>query len=258
MMRGIVVLLGLSLGVAACGKGGTPAATAPAPTSGANPALVDSLWRTAESQFRLGDWSKASLNLERLLLESQPADPRLIRAHFLLAESYFAQNDHLRAAREFRRVSDETPNDSLAPLALLRAGDAYTDLWRRPELDPSYGQQGLATYQELLSRYPDSPVAARARDRVAALQDKFAEKSFKSALFYYRLKAFDSAILYLRDLLATYPRATVAPQALVKLIEAYKAIGYTEEVKETCGYFRTNHPGAPDIDRVCPLAPETS
>lgn len=256
-MRRTVVLLGLGLGLIACGKG-KPPATAPAPSTAGNPVLVDSLWRTAQAQYRLGDWSKASLNLERLLLESEPADPRLVLAHFLLAESYFAQNDHLRGAREFRRVSDETPNDSLAPMALLRAGDAYADLWRRPELDPSYGQQALATYQELLSRYPDSPVAARARDRVAGLQDKFAEKSFKAALFYFRLKAYDSAILYLRDLLATYPRAVVAPQALVKLIEAYKAIGYTEEVKETCGYFRTNHPTAQDIDRVCPLTPETS
>ncbi|MEO8200930.1 MAG: outer membrane protein assembly factor BamD [Gemmatimonadota bacterium] len=256
-MRRIAVLLGFGL-VLACGKGKAPVATAPAPSVQGNPALVDSLWRTAERQFRAGDWNKSSLNLERLLLESLGTDPRLIRAHFLLAECYFAQNDHLRAAREFRRVSDETPNDSLAPVALLRAGDAYSDLWRRPELDPSYGQQGLATYQELLSRYPDSPVAARARDRVAGLQDKFAEKSFKSALYYLRLKAFDSAILYFRDLLATYPRSTIAPQALLRLIEAYKAIGYTEEVKETCGYFRTNHPTAPGIDRACPLATDTT
>jgi outer membrane protein assembly factor BamD len=134
----------------------------------------------------------------------------------------------------------------------MRAGDAYADLWRRPELDPSYGQQALATYQELLTRFPGTRIEPRARERVAFLENKFAEKSFKAALYYVRLKAYDSAILYLRDLLATYPRATVAPQALVRLVEAYRSIGYLEELKETCGYFRTNHPTAADIDRVCP------
>jgi outer membrane protein assembly factor BamD len=254
MMRRFVVLIGMAL--MACGKSVAPGT--PAPAGGDNVALVDSLWRSVEQEYRRADWNKASLNLERLLLESPSGDTRLIRAHFLLAESYFGQNDHLRAAREFRRVSDETPNDSLAPLALLRAGDAYADLWRRPELDPSYGQQALATYQELLNRYPDASVTPRARERVSSLQDKFAEKSFKAGLFYFRLKAYDSAILYLRDVLATYPRARVAPEALVHLIEAYRAIGYTEEVKETCGYFRTNHPNAPDLDRVCPAEPAAS
>lgn len=256
-MRGIVILLGL--GLAACGGGGAAGATpVPVAVVGATPALVDSLWHQSLEHFRAGRWAKAAVTLERLLLESPPGDSRLVRAHFVLAECYFAQGDHLRAAREFRRVSDDTPADSLAPQALMRVGDAYADLWRRPELDPSYGQQALATYQELLNRYPDAPIAVRAQERVATLQNKFAEKSFKAAMFYIRLKAYDSAILYLRDMLATYPRARIAPAALVKLVEAYQAIGYSEEVKETCGYFRTNHPTAPGIDRVCPLTSGTS
>jgi outer membrane protein assembly factor BamD len=249
MMRGFVVLLGLSL--AACG-GGNPPADTPAPAQSATPALVDSLWNQSMVHFRNGKWSKASAVLERLLLEAPANDRRLIPAHFFLAESYFAEGDQLRAAREFRWVSDEHPTDSLAAEALMRAGDAYADLWRRPELDPSYGQQALSTYQEVLTRFPGSRIEPRARERVAFLESKFAEKSFKAALYYVRLKAYDSAILYLRDLLATYPRSPVAPQALVRLIEAYQAIGYTEEVKETCTYFRTNHPNAPDQNRVCP------
>jgi outer membrane protein assembly factor BamD len=202
--------------------------------------------------FRSGKWSKSSTQLERFLLEAPAADRRTVPARFYLAESYFAGGDQLRAAREFRRVSDESPADSLAPEALMRAGDAYADLWRRPELDPTYGQQALATYQELLTRFPGSRIEPRARERVAFLENRFAEKSFKAALFYVRLKAYDSAILYLRDLLATYPRASVAPQALVRLVEAYRSIGYMEELKETCGYFRTNHPAAADLNRVCP------
>jgi outer membrane protein assembly factor BamD len=249
-MRCFVGLLGLVM--VGCG-GGNPAATpAPEQAQSASPALVDSLWNESMDRFRTGKWAKASALLERFLLEAPPTDRRTVPAHFYLAETYFASGDQLRAAREFRRVSDEFSGDSLAAEALMRAGDAYADLWRRPELDPSYGQQALATYQELLTRFPGTRIEPRARERVAFLENKFAEKSFKAALYYVRLKAYDSAILYLRDLLATYPRATVAPQALVRLVEAYRSIGYLEELKETCGYFRTNHPTAADIDRVCP------
>ena len=64
-------------------------------------------------------------------------------------------------------------------------------------------------------------------------------------MYYFRLKAYDSAILYLKDLVATYPKTAVAPDALVKLVQAYKTLGYREDVQETCGYIRRFHPKAP-------------
>jgi outer membrane protein assembly factor BamD len=155
-------------------------------------------------------------------------------------------------------VSDDTPNDPLAPKALLRAGDVYADLWRKPELDPSYGQTALATYQELLNRYPNTTAAKRAQERIDDLQERFAYKEYKAALYYIRLKAFDSAILYLKDLVATYPRATVAPDALLHLVQAYRTLGYKEDVAETCGYIRRFHPKAPGAGKACPEGPEPS
>lgn len=245
--------------LAGCGGGGggetRPGAPAPVPEATASAASIDSLWRDAEQAARRGDWGDAAKLLDRALLEFSPGDARIARAHFLLGEALFAQNRHLEAAREFRKTSDETPNDPLSAEALLRLGDVYADLWRRPELDPTYGQTALSTYQELLNRYPESNAAKRAQLRIAELNEQFASKAYKSALFYFRLKAYDSAILYLKDLVATYPRAAVVPQALVKLVQAYRALGYREDVQETCGYIRRFHPRAPDIREVCPRQP---
>jgi outer membrane protein assembly factor BamD len=131
--------------------------------------------------------------------------------------------------------------------------DAHAALWRRPELDPTYGYSALATYQELLNRYPDSDVAPEAREKIARLNDWFAEKAFKAARYYLRLRAYDSAIIYLRDLLATYPQSAIAPQALVRLIGAYRELGYLEDVRETCEYLRRFHPEAPEADEACPV-----
>ena len=113
-----------------------------------------------------------------------------------------------------------------------------------PELDPSYGQTALATYQELLNRYANTSAAARAQKRIDDLQERFAYKEYRAALYYLKLKAYDSAVLYLKDVVATYPRASIAPDALLKLVEAYRRLGYQEDVKETCGYLRRFHPRA--------------
>jgi outer membrane protein assembly factor BamD len=243
--------------LAGCGGRGGKGNAAPAPVSatGASPATIDSMWNRAEWAVHHGKWGDAEKLLDRVNLEFSPGDPRVARAHYYLGEALFAQKRQLEAAREFRRASDETPNDPIAPEALLRLGDVYADLWRRPELDPTYGQTALSTYQELLNRYPGSSAAKRGQLRITELNERFATKEFKAGMFYFRLKAYDSAILYLKDVVATYPKATVVPEALIKLVQAYKALGYREDVQETCGYIRRFHPRAPQVGEVCPSKP---
>jgi outer membrane protein assembly factor BamD len=252
-------LLWAALLVAGCGGGRgaerSTAAPAPVSESGASAATIDSLWRDAERAVRQGKWRESEKLLDRAVLEFPPGDARVAHAHFFLGEALFAQNRQLEATREFRRASDETPNDPIAPEALLRLGDVYADLWRRPELDPTYGQNALATYQELVNRYPGSAAAQRGQLRISELNERFATKAYKAAMFYFRLKAYDSAILYLKDLVATYPKASVVPDALVKLVQAYSALGYREDVQETCGYIRRFHPRAPKVGEVCPRKP---
>lgn len=246
--------------LAACGRGTKErSALAPAPVAQtASPDELDRLWNQAVIAFRHGQWKRATEHFQRVIQEFPPGDPRVSQAHFYLGEVQFARGENLDAVREFRRVSDETPNDPLAPEALARVGDAYAELWKRPELDPTYGTTALAAYNELLSRYPGTPAAERGQKKVAALQEKFATKQYKAALYYLRFKAYDSAILYLKDLVASYPRASVAPEALLRLIGAYQKLGYKEDVQETCGYLRRFHPKAPGVNQACPVQPGTS
>jgi len=248
----------LLLSLAACARHSGPK-TGPIPQQAiqvaASPATVDSLYRVAMKDVRSGDWADANKALQRLALEMPPSDPRIAETRLFLGESELARGDQLAAARTFREVADMTPNDPLAPVGLLRAGDAYTELWRKPDLDPTYGETALATYQELLNRYPDSGPAATSKMRIAKLQDDFAYKQYKTALYYLRIKQWDSAILYLKDVVATYPRAAIAPDALIQLVWAYRRLGYMEDVKETCGYIRRFHPEARGVDQMCPVEP---
>jgi outer membrane protein assembly factor BamD len=248
MYRSLIALLVL---VTACG-GGTPE-TRPSPSSAsASPAQLDSMLTRAQGLLAEREWSDAAIAYERLLLELPRGDRRLAGARIALGEARLGLKSYLQAVREFRRTADEYPTDSLAPTGLLRAGDAYAELWRRPELDPTYGIQAIATWQELLTRYPESGAAATGRERIAGLNNWFAIKEFKNGKFYLRYKAYDSAILVFKDLIAKYPRTSVAPEALSELVGAYRRLGYVEDVEEMCGYFRTNYSDSPLLGESCP------
>jgi outer membrane protein assembly factor BamD len=248
------LMFGMTLALFGCGavpRSADPVA-APAPVRlDLTPQEVDQQWAAAERHFRRGKWVDAITALERVALEMTPGDQRIARARFYLAESHLATKSHLQAVREFRRVSDEMPGDPLASDALLRAGDAFAALWRRPELDPTYAQTAISTYQEVQSRFAGTPAARLAAVRITALQDALARKQYGAAEFYLRYKAYDSAILYLKELASMYPRATVVPEALLRLIGIYQQLGYTEDVRETCAYLQRFHPAAAGVAAAC-------
>ena len=198
------------------------------------------------------------MGLQRLTYEFGPSQPQLAQTRYYLAECSFQMGEYVQAASDFRKVADDFSTSEYAPTALLRAGDANLKLWHRPELDPSYGETALAIYQELAARYPESEAAGRARPHVQRLENQFAEKAYKTGLFYFRRKAFDSAIIYFKDVIANYPNAARAPDALLRLVDSYQAIGYKEEKQETCAHLRRYYPNAAQLDRSCPVVADSS
>ncbi len=218
------------------------------PASFAEP---QALFEASLREFRGGRYARAQAGFQRVLFELPARDTLLPPARFYLAETYFGMRDFVTAAREFRRAADDFPGDPIAPQSLLRSGDAYAALWRRIALDPSNGQTALATWQELVARWPESPAAQVAGVRMRALQDQFAQKDLETALFYFRRGAYESSILYLRGLIQQYPSSRLVPEAFVLLVRAYRAIDYREEQEETCAHLRQYYGTRADVRELC-------
>jgi outer membrane assembly lipoprotein YfiO len=200
--------------------------------------VPDDLFRASLREFRAGRFDKAQTGFQALAFNVGARDTLYPLAHFFLAESYFGQEDYPTAEREFRRVADESPSFRLAPDALLRAADAYVAQWTKPSLDPSSGQTALATYQELQGRFPASAAARIAAVRIRALNERFAAKEMDNALFYFQRSAYDSAILYFKDLIATYSSSRLVPDAYAYLVRSYQAIGWKDEQAAFCEQLR--------------------
>jgi outer membrane protein assembly factor BamD len=214
--------------------------------------------RRAMDRFHHGDFRRAQVILQRISFELPPGTPELAQVRYYMAECWYQVGDYVQAVSDFRKVADEFSTTEYAPLALLRAGDANLRLWHRPELDPSYGETALAIYQELAGRFPDSDAAARGRLHVRRLENQFAEKTYKTGIFYLRRKAWDSAIIYFKDVIANYPTTERAPDALLRLVDSYHAIGYKQELQETCEHLRRFYPKAAGLDRACPATADSS
>lgn len=86
--------------------------------------------------------------------------------NFLLAELASERGDHTAAIGFALTVADTAAASRLAPYALRLAAEETLALGTKPV-------QALRYYQDLLERYPDSPLAPDARSRVLELRKKF-------------------------------------------------------------------------------------
>src|SRR5437867_7409384 len=87
---------------------------------------------------------------------------------------------------------------------------------------------------ELAGRYPETEAAARAQLHVRTLREQFADKAYKNGMFYFRRGAYDSGIIYFKDIIANYADTPRAADALMRLADSYRAIGYKDELREAC------------------------
>ena len=209
------------------------------------------LYNASLERYRQGDCDEAQLGFQRVSFELAPRDQMQAQVRYYLAECTLDGRDFIEAARQFRRVADEFPRHPLAPDALLRAGDAFAELWKAPALDPGYGRNAIETWQELMGRYPQSTAAQRARLRITELNEMFAEKEYENGMFYLRLRAYDSAIIYFRDVVAQYGESSYAPLAVLRLVDAFRRIGYEEEEREMCDYLRQFYPETAARAKTC-------
>lgn len=190
--------------------------------------------------------------LRRVVFELPPRDPDVANVRIALAECQLEVGSYLEASRQFRRVADDFPAHPRAAEALIRSGDALASLWRRPELDPTYGENAMATYLEVLSRFPGGETADSARAKVARLSEEFAEKDFKNAEYYFRIKAFDSAIIYYRHVVQNFPQSSYSPPSMLRLVSIFDRLGYNDERRDSCTYLRRFHADTEGIEEACP------
>ncbi|MEO7457358.1 MAG: outer membrane protein assembly factor BamD [Gemmatimonadaceae bacterium] len=211
----------------------------------------DKLYQAATREFAAGRWDNAVAAFEKLTTDLPARDTLLPRAYWFLAQAHEHNDEHVLAATSFSRLVESFPDDTLSDDAALAAARAYAKMWRKPALDPTYGETSVATYNTLLSLYPTSPLVPEARKELTDLEDKFAQKGYISGMYYLRRKAYDSGIIYFKDILTKYPTSPTARAAQLRLVDAYKAIRYKDDASDACALLRKSYPDDAEVRTTC-------
>lgn len=103
--------------------------------------------------------------LAKATLERWPGAHVRYHLHYQLAELAAERGDHATAITQALAVADTSSKSRLAPAALKLAGDESIGMGQGSD-------KALKLYQELLERYPDSPLAPDVRAQVLEMRKK--------------------------------------------------------------------------------------
>jgi len=218
----------------------------------------EALYSASIKEYQHRHWDNAITGFEKLTTDLPARDSLLPRSYWYLASSHQRQSEFLLAAQSFSRLVESFPDDSLADDAALEAARSYSRLWRKPQLDPVYGETALASYNTLIGLYPTSPLIPTAQKEIAALENKFAIKDYDAGMYYFRRKAYDSGMIYFKNVLAKYATTPKARDAALRLVESYKANRYREDASDLCTQLRQRYPSDSDVKDVCSGVPNSA
>lgn len=218
------------------------------------------LYEAGMTKYRKGKYGDAAQAFERLTLDLPSRDTLLGRSHWYLGMSRREREEHLLAAQAFIRLSETVPDDTLADDALMMSGRSYKALWKRASLDPQYGLLAQTQFRLLIGVYPTSTLVDSAAAELKALDEQFAAKDYETGMHYVRRKAYDSAILYFKDVVKNFPESDKARQAMLRMVEVYRlpVLNYQTDANEVCDALRAAYPTHPEVVAACKVSPRDS
>src|SRR5688572_1503395 len=116
----------------------------------------EALYAAGIREFEKRNWGNAITAFEKLSIDLPARDTLLPRSFWFLAKAHSNQKEHLLAAQAFTRLFESFVDDTLSDDAALEAARSYRRMWRKPTLDPTYGELALSTYNTFLGLYAES------------------------------------------------------------------------------------------------------
>jgi outer membrane protein assembly factor BamD len=108
--------------------------------------------------------------------------------------------------------------------------------------NPGEQIQSFRDFSELLNRYPNSPYAADARQRMIAVRNRMAELEIFAARYYIKREAYIAANNRARYIIENYPTSPVIEEALIVLADTFRFMDLKKGAQDTITMLRENFP----------------
>ncbi len=170
------------------------------------------------------------------------------RALIMQAFTYHQGKNYEDARAAAQRFLDYYPGDEEAAYAKYLMALSYYDQIDEVGRDQGLTFQALQALREVIEEYPNSEYARSAILKFDLAFDHLAAKEMEIGRYYLKKGHYTSAINRFRVVVQDFQTTTHTAEALHRLVEAYLALGFTDEAQTAGAILGHNYQSSPFYD----------
>jgi outer membrane protein assembly factor BamD len=148
-------------------------------------------------------------------------------------------DDCIAAARRYITLHPGSPDAAYAQYLI---GSAHFDQIRDITRDQERTERAITTLDEVARKYPDSEYAASAKRKIEVARDQLAGNQMMVGRYYMERRDYTGAINRFKIVVTRYQTTRHVEEALLRLTEAYMALGIVGEAQTSAAVLGHNFP----------------
>jgi outer membrane protein assembly factor BamD len=162
----------------------------------------------------------------------------------MTAYTHYAQGNYDEAITNARRYLTLHPGSPDAAYAQYILAMSYYNEIPDISRDQQRTQRALLALQEIVDKYPDSEYAEPARQRIVFARDQLAGKEMEVGRYYLNQRNYIGAVNRFRTVISDYQTTRHVEEALMRVAEAYLALGVVAEAQTAAAVLGHNFPNS--------------
>ena len=169
---------------------------------------------------------------------SEWARKSLIMSAYAYYESG-AYDDCVNSARRYVTLHPGSPDAAYAQFLI---GSSYFDQIPEISRDQSRTEKAVESLEEVVRKYPNSEYAVAAKRKIEMARDQLAGKEMEVGRWALQRREYTGAINRFKVVVTRYQRTRHVEEALMRLTEAYMALGIVDEAQTSAAVLGHNFP----------------
>lgn len=204
---------------------------------------VETLYNKAMDLMAAGAYAPAAKAFDEVERQ-HPYSVWTTKAQLMAAYANYQANRYDEAILAAKRFIELHPGNRDVAYAYYLVALSYYEQISDVGRDQKMTELALQSLDEVVRRFPNSKYARDAKLKIDLTRDHLAGKEMEVGRFYLKRGDYIAAINRFRTVVERYQTTTQVPEALLRLTEAYLAIGVTEEAQTAAAVLGYNYPGS--------------
>jgi outer membrane protein assembly factor BamD len=160
----------------------------------------------------------------------------------MAAYSYYQSGSYDDCVTSAKRYVTLHPGSADAAYAQFLIASSYFDEIPDITRDQSRTEKALGALEEVERKYPTTEYANSAKQKIAVARDQLAGKEMETGRYYLNRKDYTGAINRFKIVVTKYQTTRHVEEALMRLTEAYMALGIVAEAQTAAAVLGHNFP----------------